>query len=94
MKKKVLTSLLAMGVLFFCFTVQAEAREACSHSYDKIEVDRTSTGGYNHTYTNSKGTQVCAVTVGTYTHEVRCSKCGHVSETGSGTFESHSTDHT
>ena len=78
MKKKVLTSLLAMGVLFCCFTVQAEAREACSHSYDKIEVDRTSTGGYNHTYT----------------YEVRCSKCGHVSETGSGTFESHSTDHT
>lgn len=94
MRKKVLTSLLAMGVLLGCLTTQVEAEEGCDHSYDKIEVSRTVTEGYNHTYTNAQGTQGCAVTKGTYTYEVKCSKSGHVSETGSGTFESHSTDHT
>lgn len=94
MRKKVLTSLFAMGVLFSCFTAQVEAEEGCNHSYDKIEVSRNVTEGYYHTYTNSQGTQGCAVTKGTYTYEVKCSKCGHVSGTGSGTFEDHSTNHT
>ncbi len=46
MRKKVLTSLLAMGVLLGCLTTQVEAEEGCDHSYDKIEVSRTVTEGY------------------------------------------------
>lgn len=94
MRKKVLASLLAVGLLFGCISVQAEAEEACNHSYTNIEVTRYPTGGYNHTYTGPGGvTKVCAVTVGTYTYNITCIYCGHVSGTGSGTFESHGTNH-
>lgn len=93
MRKKVLASLLVVGLLFNCAVTQAEAKEECEHSYVRI-YSRTVTEGYNHTYTNAQGTQVCAVTKGTYTYETQCTKCGHVSQTGSGTFEDHSTNHT
>ncbi len=94
MRKKVLASLLAAGLLFSCISVQAEAEEACNHSYTQINVQKHSTGGYNHTYTGTDGTtKVCAVTVGTYTYEKICTKCGQPGGTGSGTFEDHSTNH-
>lgn len=96
MRKKILTSLLAVGLLVCCATAQVEAgAESCKHeSYRVIQVtSRTVTGGYNHTYTGPGGvTKVCAVDTGTYSYKGQCYICGGTFS-GTGTFEDHSTNH-
>ncbi len=95
MKKKILTSLLAVGLLFCCFTAQVEAEEGtCSHVTRRLETSRTVTEGYNHTYTAPGGiTKGCVVTKGTFTYVEVCVNCDAQLGSGSGTFEDHSTNH-
>ncbi len=94
MKKKVLVSLLAMGLLLGCLPAKAEAEAACDHHF-QTQVSDNVTGAYTHTYIAPGGeTKACSVTSGTRTYRVICIRCGQIEKTWSVTYTNqHSTNH-
>ena len=93
-RKSILAFLLAVELMFAIVPLQAEAASSCKHKSQEVQITKTPTGGYNHSYTGSDGiTKGCGVTVGTYTARYTCLDCGNVG-TSTGTYEDHDTNHT
>lgn len=93
MRKKVLASLLAVGVLFSCIAVQAE--EGCSHSNTTTHSWDYVSGVDTHYYIAPDGTtKSCDIKSGMRYHQTVCTICGKEISFSSKPFNNeHSTNH-
>lgn len=76
MKKKVLASIMALGVLFSCFAVQAATEGACDHTNINSFDSKPSTERYFH-FVGSNN-DVCCMTITKYFTTYACLDCGTI----------------
>ncbi len=85
MKKRVLASLMVLGLLFNGIAMQAAAREACDHT--NISSFDTTTSAY--TYTHQHNGIHCTVSVREYFTTYNCVDCGAIVDTIDHRSENH-----
>ncbi len=85
MKKKVMASLMVLGLLFNGIAVQAATREACNHT--NISSFDTTTSTYS--YTHHHNGRTCTVSVREYFTTYNCMDCGAIVDTIDHVSEEH-----
>lgn len=75
MKKRVLVSMIVLGVLFSSIVVQAAGGETCNHTNINSFDSKPSTDHYFHFLNNN---EVCHITVTKYFTTYSCLDCGTI----------------